>query len=107
MISDFQLVSVSMFPGNETPLGVDTKFSPGLPRRQAIHWLKVPTVGACVIEASLHFPTPDIKLAAGSTMETSPVGLTLVGKRPAHFLMPTTQHPRYPAADPAPRRNVL
>ena len=86
-----------------------TLSSPGgaLPRRQAIHWLKVPTVGAREVEASLHFPAPDIKLTAGPTMETSPVGLTLVGKRPAHFLMPTTQHPRYPVADPAPRRNVL
>ena len=86
---------------------MESTFAPGLPRRQAIHWPQVPNVGAREVEASLHFPTPDIELAAGPTIETSPVGLTLVRKRPAHFFMPATQHPRYPAADPAPRRNVL
>lgn len=35
-------------------------------------------------------------------METAPIGVTLIRKWPAHFSMPTTKHPRYQSADPAP-----
>ena len=69
--------------------------------------LKVSNVRLSVIEAPLHFPTSDVKLAAGPTIEARPVGLTLVRKWPAHLLVPTSQQPRYQFADPAPRRNVL
>ena len=96
-----------MFPGDETPRSLGVDFVAGLPRCQAIQRPKAASVGPRVIEPALHFPTPDIELAAGPTIETSPVGLTLVRKRPAHFLVPTTQEPGYQVADPAPRRNVL
>jgi len=59
-------------------------------------------LGCAIVERALHFPTPDVKPAAGPTVQTSSVRLAIARKRPAHVSMPTTKQPCYPAADPAP-----
>jgi hypothetical protein len=44
-----------------------------------------------VVKASLHLPTPDMKLPARPTLQAGPISLPLARKRPAHFLVPATK----------------
>ena len=78
-----------------------------LARRQAIELAKICAGWQAIIEVALHFPALKMKLPPSATIETSPVGLTLIGKRPAHFPVPTAEQPGHPVCNSAPRRIAL
>jgi hypothetical protein len=71
---------------------------------QTIECTKVFGGWQAVIEGTLHFPAPEIKLPPRSTAQTTPICLTLTGKRPTHLSVPTTKQASYPAADSREKR---
>ena len=76
-------------------------------RRQAVKSAKVSAAWHAIVKLALHFPTSQTELAAGTTIETATIGLTLTGKGPTHFLVPAAKQPCYPVCNAAPRRIAL
>jgi hypothetical protein len=81
--------------------------SPASACRQAVKLAKVFAAGTAIIKLTLHFPTSQIELPSRATTETTPIGVTLSGKRPAHFPVPATKQPGYPVCSAAPRLIAL